>query len=196
MNIPNAITTGRLLLAILFFGLLSLQFGLELRAEDPSDRALWLLDVALVIFIVAGLTDVLDGYLARRMNLVTTFGRVADPVVDKIMVCGSFVYFVSLSARTFVEPWMVVLILGREFLVTAVRSLFESEGRAFGALFWGKAKMFVQCITIAIILVYLGHYEGKGWATIVAQAAVYTTVVVTLASCLPYLKKVMGEATT
>ena len=195
MNIPNAITAGRFVLAFVFFGVLSWYFAIE-RSSSPEGGTtpLWILDLALVIFVLAALTDWLDGFVARRMGTTTTLGRIADPLVDKIIVGGAFVYFLPLAERTFVKPWMVVLILSREFLVTGIRSYAESQGQAFGALIWGKAKMWVQCATIITILVYLGHYEGEAWASNVTQLAVYGTVIATVASCFPYLRKAAAKA--
>jgi CDP-diacylglycerol--glycerol-3-phosphate 3-phosphatidyltransferase len=112
INLPNQITLGRLILAVVFFVLLA-QF-------DIQHPRIWLLDLCFALFIVAALTDWLDGYLARKHNQVTAFGRVLDPFVDKVLVCGTFVFlagpaFVNDAGRnvTYVAPWMVVLILGR-----------------------------------------------------------------------------------
>jgi CDP-diacylglycerol--glycerol-3-phosphate 3-phosphatidyltransferase len=127
------------------------------------------------------------------MKLVTTFGRIADPVADKIIVCGSFAYLLVLGPRPVVQAWMVVLILAREFLVTGVRSFAESHGQAFGALYWGKAKMTIQCVAIVTVLVYLAHFPGEYWARWVANLTVYATVIVTVGSCIPYLRKASGE---
>ena len=192
MNSPNTITAGRLVLAVVFFGLLTVYLCLQGReAEEVGTGSAfsWLLDVAVGIFLLAALSDWADGFVARKLDLTTTFGRLADPIVDKIVVCGAFVYFVSIASRTFVQPWMVVLMISREFLVTGIRSLMESQGKAFGALSWGKAKMWIQCVTIITVLVYLGHFEGEGWAKIVTVVAVYGTLVATVGSCIPYLRK-------
>lgn len=194
MNIPNTITSGRLILAILFFGLMTWYLRLE-GPEGPGDggAASWLLDVAVAVFLVAALSDWLDGYVARRLNLTTTFGRIADPLVDKIIVGGAFVYMIGLGSNAIVKPWMVVLILAREFLVTGLRSYAESQGKAFGALLWGKVKMWVQCVTIITFLVYIGHFDGVPWASTLTQVTVYATLIATAGSALPYLRKATVE---
>lgn len=197
MNLPNAITTGRLILAVLFFGTFSWYLhagGMEGPGAGEASPPVWLLDLALGLFVVAAVTDWLDGFIARRMNLTTAFGRVADPLADKIIVCGAFTYFLAVGPRVLVKPWMVVMILAREFLVTGVRFHIESRGKAFGALLWGKAKMWVQCITIICVLLYLGHFEGTPWAMTVICVAVYATVIATVGSCVPYVRKAWEEA--
>ncbi|MBU0717770.1 MAG: CDP-alcohol phosphatidyltransferase family protein, partial [Planctomycetes bacterium] len=131
MNLPNRITLGRLALAIVFFVLIS-QYS-QLSPEP------WKLDVAIVIFIIAAITDILDGYIARKRGLETALGRVLDPLADKVLVCGAFILF---SGPAFVDGtghnvtevagWMVVVIVGRELLVTGLRGFNEARGRAFG----------------------------------------------------------------
>ena len=140
MNLPNKITTARLAIACVFFASLSWYQFLQGRGggADAPLGPVWLLDLAFVLFVVAAVTDWIDGYLARKLDKVTSFGRLADPLVDKILICGAFVYFLGLGPATHVRAWMVVVILGREFLVTGIRSMAESRGVAFGALYWGK----------------------------------------------------------
>ena len=188
INIPNQLTIARLLLAIIFFALLSF-----FRPEDPQRH--WLLSTCFVIFLVAVLTDILDGYLARTWKQVTSFGRICDPVVDKVIVCGAFVFFASLlfyqpqEGRniTGVQPWMAVLILVRELLVSAIRSFSESQGTAFGANWVGKAKMFVQSTSVCVILGVLAWFpEQLAWLRV---TAVWATVIVTAGSIIAYVKR-------
>ena len=161
LNLPNQITVGRLVLTAVFFVIIA---GYDVR--DHSDATL---NVCFWIFLVAVLSDILDGYLARRNNQVTAFGRVADPFADKILVCGAFTFFagsgfVNESGENVVdvESWMVVLILAREFLVTGLRSVTESSGKAFGANVYGKVKMFVQSFTACLIL-FAGSHGHTGF---------------------------------
>ncbi|MCZ6688812.1 MAG: CDP-diacylglycerol--glycerol-3-phosphate 3-phosphatidyltransferase [Planctomycetota bacterium] len=192
MNIPNTITVGRLVLAVGFFGLLTWYLqtqGAVSNGGGGPDQGAWILDIALGVFVAAAVSDWLDGYIARRLDMTTTFGRIADPMADKIVVCGAFAYFLPIGDRTFVMPWMVVLILTREFVITGLRAYAESQGRAYGALYLGKLKMWVQCMTIGTVLVYLGHFEGERWAEIVTQGAVYVTVGMTVGSAIPYLRQ-------
>ncbi len=194
INLPNQITIGRLGLAILFFTLLSWY--------DHTAPNTQLLDGCLVIFVIAALTDILDGYLARRQNQVTSLGRVLDPFVDKVLVCGAFVLFAGpeLADQTTVAPWMVVLIIGRELLVSSLRGFTESQGQAYAASKSGKAKMIVQSITVPLLLLMVAHPQllGESATERVKLIAVWITVVVTVASMSSYLlrsKHILQEAT-
>lgn len=188
MNVPNQITLGRLGLAIVFFVLLSL-FSAERLAEQR-----WLLAAAFWVFLLAAVTDVVDGLLARAWRQETSFGRVLDPVVDKVIVCGAFLFLASDHffdrARgvniSGVQPWMVVVILLRELLVSALRMHSESQGRSFGAAWAGKLKMFVQSVTICLVLGHLAWYESL---QPVARALVWLTVAVTALSIATYLHR-------
>src|SRR5574337_1575498 len=141
-NLPNRLTLLRLLLAIVFFIFLSYRNY----------------NIALGAFLLAWLTDWLDGYLARKKGLLTDFGRIADPFVDKIIVCGGFILLIQ-HAHDIIPPWMVVVIVAREFLVNSIRSYSESKGIEFGATIWGKAKMFVQSLTISLILLFFAYLQ-------------------------------------
>ena len=163
LNLPNQITVSRLVLAIVFFVLLS-----QYSQRDPRPT---MLDVAALIFIVAAVTDILDGYLARKRGEVTALGRVLDPLVDKVLVCGAFILFagrpfVDASGHnvTEVSAWMVVVIVGRELLVTGLRGFNESLGISFGASVYGKLKMWMQSIAAPAILFIVAHEEVWGAA--------------------------------
>lgn len=188
INIPNQITLGRLALSIVFFGLLTFY------SVGAADRA-WVLPVSFWVFLIAVLSDIVDGYLARSWNQVTAFGRVVDPVVDKVIVCGAFVFFAGGAFHdpqtganvTGVAPWMVVLILLRELLVSAVRSFVESSGKSFAANWVGKAKMFVQSATACVILGSLAWFPvSLAWLRI---GSVWATVIVTALSVIAYLMR-------
>ena len=188
MSIPNQITLGRLVLAIIFFGLLSFY-----SAARPATN--WILSVAFWIFLIAALGDFLDGWLARRLNQVTSFGRVVDPVVDKVMVCGAFIFFCSgnfvdpTTQRniTGVAPWMATVVLLRELFVSAMRAFVESSGSSFAANWVGKLKMFVQAATVCVVLGVLAWYEETmSWLRV---TAVWATVIVTAASIYSYVRR-------
>lgn len=189
INLPNQITLARLALIVVFFALLTMY-----QAGADANRH-WLLSVCFWIFLVCALGDVLDGYLARALGQVTAFGRVLDPVVDKVMVCGAFVYFAgsgfvapgSGTNVTGVAPWMVVVVLAREFLVSAIRALSESSGASFAATWPGKLKMFVQSATVCIVLGVLAWYEDLAFWRSVRIVAVWATVIVTAISALQYM---------
>lgn len=201
-HVPNLLTTGRLVLAIVFFTMLS-WYQHEGRG-DPK-----FLNIAFLVYVVALITDFLDGYLARRWKVEGAFGRVVDPFVDKILVLGSFVFFAgknfvipdpaagpgsSLVVKTVtgVTPAMVVILLGRELLVTSFRGLAEGRGQKFGAEFSGKLKMVVQSVTILVILVYvnyrgfLGDYHRA--AVMFRDLCIWITIIITLWSGLTYLQ--------
>ncbi|MDR2761749.1 MAG: CDP-alcohol phosphatidyltransferase family protein [Planctomycetaceae bacterium] len=151
MNIPNILTTFRVFFAIAVFYFISIGGY----------------DISLLFFVLASATDFLDGWWARRFNQVTVFGRVMDPFADKFLICGVLIFLVSIpeltgaSDRTsgwswlMLKSWMVVVIVGRELLVTSLRAVIESSGGDFSAKWVGKLKMWFQCIAIASCLLYL-----------------------------------------
>ena len=189
INLPNQITIARLLLSIVFMAVLA--------QYEVVDTRSCMLDWCAVIFVVAALTDWLDGYLARRSNQVTALGRVLDPFVDKILICGAFVFFAGPgfvgregTNVTGVAPWMVILIVGRELLVSGLRGFSESQGESFGASMYGKAKMWVQSVTVVIVLLFVAHPQSLLLNPSIAwmpQVAVWLTVIVTVASMASYL---------
>lgn len=136
MNVPNILTLSRLALAGIMMALLSVTF--------PFARSL-----ALVVFVLAGVTDYLDGHLARTVYGVTAFGRLMDPLTDKVLVCAAFVSFVELKL---VPAWIVVIIIAREFLVTGLRLLAANWGSIIPAGRWGKHKMAWQIVAIVALL--------------------------------------------
>src|SRR5208282_1042538 len=142
-NLPNQLTSLRLLLSVVLFGLIS----------DEHYIA------AFVLFLVAVRTDWLDGYYARKFNQITTLGRILDPFADKVIVCGTFIFILVAPGMSTVpgglRAWMVVVIVGRELLVTALRSFLEERGSDFSANLSGKLKMVLQCVAAGSALVYL-----------------------------------------
>jgi CDP-diacylglycerol--glycerol-3-phosphate 3-phosphatidyltransferase len=139
-NVPNVITMVRLVLAIAVFVLIPLQ---QFTA-------------ALVVFVIAASTDWADGYWARKYGEVTKLGRVLDPFVDKIIICGTYI-FLAAEAGSGITAWMATVIMGREMLVTALRSVIEGSGGDFSAKWAGKVKMVVQCIAVVASLLLLRH---------------------------------------
>jgi CDP-diacylglycerol---glycerol-3-phosphate 3-phosphatidyltransferase len=139
VNIPNILTLSRLVLAVVMMVFLSVNF--------PFASTL-----ALLVFVVAGITDYLDGYLARNVYGVTSFGRLMDPLTDKVLVCAAFVSFVELKIT---PAWIVVIIISREFLVTGLRLLAASKGEVISAGKWGKHKTIWQIVAIATLILGL-----------------------------------------
>ena len=188
-RIPNARTCARVLLAAVVIALLA-------SVADPVGHAAVV--TALALFIMASLTDALDGYLARRWGVVSAFGRVMDPFADKILVLGTLVVltgpgFASDGRQlSGLAGWMVALILGRDLLVTSIRGLYESRGVDFSAGLAGKVKMIVQSVATPLILLVLAAFdpaEGTGRAVVLASA--WAMVAVTVWSALPYVVRAM-----
>ncbi|MBI4579717.1 MAG: CDP-diacylglycerol--glycerol-3-phosphate 3-phosphatidyltransferase [Planctomycetes bacterium] len=193
INLPNQITLARLAMAVVCFACLA-QY--EARAGRPGA---WLLDLSAVLFTIAGLTDIVDGYLARKQNQVTSFGRVIDPFVDKILVLGAYIFlagdgFLDAGGRrtSDVAGWMVVVILGRELLVTSLRGVTEAAGQSFAANAYGKAKMFLQSVTVVWVMLTVAHPQGLATCAAIRPVLVYVMVAITFLSVIPYLRMARG----
>lgn len=191
-NLANLLTLSRLGLALGIFLLLAL--GTVGRGTQETPRAVYA--AAYVLFLLVTVTDFLDGYLARRLDMATDFGRMADPLSDKIAVCGVFVFLTELGV---VPAWITVVILAREFLVSGIRAYMEARGEPFGAVFWGKAKMAAQCVTLVWIFVGLAHFPDSRWAAWVTDAGLAVVVLLTLLSGGVYVvraRRLLAKATT
>lgn len=148
LNLPNCITFARLLLSFVLFGMMSAGVG-------------WLWTAGLFVFSV--LTDVLDGWIARKYHLITQLGRIMDPFVDKLITGGVFLFLLPYP-QSGVIPWMVVIIIGREMLVTSLRGFLEQRGADFSASSVGKLKMFLQCAAATIALVCMdSRFHAPAW---------------------------------
>ena len=201
-HFPNMLTVSRLVLSVIFFVMLALAPGVG-HADDEARRSTVYLNIATLIYVIAAGTDFLDGYLARRWNVVTVFGRVVDPFVDKILVLGAFIYFAGPAfiggnppvSLTGVSPTIVVVLLARELLVTTLRSVAESGGTSYGAAWTGKLKMVLQCVTIFVVLVYVNYrplllqVDGEFVARMVRDSCVWITVAVTVLSAWTYVQR-------
>ncbi len=178
-NLPNQLTTLRLLLAVVMFGLIAWECYLA----------------AMVLFILAAATDWLDGYFARKYNQVTTLGRILDPFADKVIVCGTFIFLIAVPAMLqtpwALRPWMVVVIVGRELLVTALRSFIEDRGGDFSARMSGKLKMVLQCVAAGACLCYLDYraasLDAPDWVWWVMVSSIWLAVALTVYSGVIYL---------
>ena len=144
-NVPNQLTAARFFLAIVLFVLIEMQMFLA----------------STIVFLIAASTDWLDGYYARKYGQVTTLGRVFDPFVDKFIICGTFIFLASIPGSGLVA-WMAVLVVGREMLVTVLRSYIEQQGGDFSAKMAGKLKMVFQCGVAAVSLYCLHAYPLSG----------------------------------
>jgi len=183
---PNRITALRFVGSLVLFLILTL-------VGDELDHHAFYAGVAFWLFITIAATDYLDGYLARRGNQITSFGRIADPFVDKVLVIGAMVYLAVLEwSRHWFPAWIVVVVVAREFLVTGIRGYVESQGLAFPADWFGKIKMIVQCIAIAVALCI----HAFGWPEPLRRfleasghVFVYATLLTTVGSGTSYVLK-------
>ena len=179
LNLPNAITFSRLVLSLVLFALM--QAG-----------GYWLTAAGLFVFAV--LTDVLDGWIARRYKLITQLGRIMDPFVDKFITSGTFLFLLPVTQQSGVTPWMVVIVLGREMLVTSLRGFLEQRGADFSASFSGKLKMFLQCVaaTAAILSMHppIAEWSVGGMEfTAVRDVLLWSMVAVTVWSGWDYVQR-------
>ncbi len=159
-------TFGRVVLTILFLGIL-------LYIPQAQDRTR-LIDVAFVIFVIAGLTDIIDGPVARKLNVTSKMGRMLDPLADKVLVCGAFICFALIGLPEYLFNWpdttlhivrwsIVAVLLAREVYVTVLRHAAEARGIDFRAVRSGKIKMLIQSFTIGTLLVKAGHVQTAMW---------------------------------
>jgi CDP-diacylglycerol--glycerol-3-phosphate 3-phosphatidyltransferase len=188
MNLPNKITVGRFGLAVGF-----LAFFVLADVEHSSEW--WKPFAAAWAFALAVVGDAFDGYYARKLGLQSDFGRIADPVVDKIIVSGSLILLAGCDwARHWTPPWMVVLIIAREFMVSGLRGFIEARGVAFPSRWDGKMKMILQCIAIPLVLLARAQDLALPGARTLGEvldittlAAVWLTLAVTLSSGWSYV---------
>jgi len=180
MNLPNKLTASRFVLTVLFLAVMFAQVS-------------WHETIALVLFVAAGITDWLDGRIARQHKLITNFGILMDPLADKIMVCSAFIAFVELK---WVAAWMVVVIVARELAITGLRLLAASKNVVLAAEGYGKHKTVSQIVAIVAILVLAAYPQwgpvgkavfgpmisGKPWIYWVAEFSKWLAVVLTLLS--------------
>jgi len=178
LNVPNALTAVRLALSIGVFVLI------------PLDQYL----AAIIVFSLAAGTDWIDGWWARKYNQVTKLGRIFDPFVDKILICGTFIYLAA-EAGSGIWPWMAVVVVGREMLVTVIRSFIEEQGGDFSAKTAGKLKMVFQCVAAVASLIALRHIQQAGasslalpdWLFWTLHVFVWLALISTIYSGLEYV---------
>lgn len=165
MNLPNKLTVVRVLLVPIFM--------LFLLSETLRS-----MNIALAIFILASITDFLDGYIARSQNLVTKFGKFMDPLADKLLVCSALICLQHLGK---ISPWFVMIIIAREFAITGFRILAASDGITIAASNWGKLKTNSQMLAIIVLL--LGRFQ------VAELPLVLLAVALTIISGVDYIVK-------
>ena len=190
MTMANKVTSIRFLLCILYYVLLSL-------AVRKGGRDVELLSIIFVLNQVIAWTDLLDGYLARKYKEVTHFGRIADPLVDKILVVGSFIFFLKLDPLPKIfTAWFAVVVLGREFLVSGIRGAMEAAGIPFPASVWGKIKTAIQNVTVGTGLGYAAWFPTTRWTELLTIILMWATLVATVMSGVTYVlsaRKFLGS---
>lgn len=194
INLANQITLGRLVLTAVLFALLGrLDYA-------PQGAHLWIAHICFWLYVVTALSDVLDGYIARKYQQITSLGRILDPFADKILICGAFIMLCGHSFYdpdavryvTDVQPWMVVIIVGRELLVSSLRGFSEGQGASFAASVHGKVKMLIQAFAVGAILAGLAGVQrlvGETLHAWVQAVLVWSAVVVTALSMISYLQR-------
>lgn len=182
-HVPNILTFMRLGLTVVFLWMI-------LYSPQVANRPFFL-DVAFVLFVIAGLSDIVDGHVARRYNASTKFGRMIDPLVDKILVVGAFTCFALIGVPHLFDwgpvtlgiiHWGVLAVLVvREVYVTILRHRAEAHGVNFGAVAAGKIKMFLQSFAIGTVLIKMAHVQTAEWGhwfTLVTYAAMIVMTIV------------------
>ena len=170
MNLPNKLTTLRVILIPFFVFFLLYQKG-----ENMTFRY-----VAVVIFIIASLTDLLDGKIARKYNLVTNFGKFMDPLADKLLVCSALICLIELGQ---IPAWMVIIIISREFIISGFRLVASDNGIVIAASYWGKFKTTFQMIAVILLIVKIPAL------TIVTSLCLWIALALTVLSLVDYILK-------
>ena len=173
MNLPNKLTMARVIMIPFFVIFMLTGWG--------GEASKW---ISLAIFIVASLTDLLDGHIARKHNLVTNFGKFMDPLADKLLVCSALICFVAIPSGP-MPAWVVIVIMSREFIISGFRLVASDAGVVIAASYWGKFKTVVQML-MSILLIF--NFEGSV-INIVENVFIYAAVILTVISLIDYMVK-------
>lgn len=189
MNLPNKLTLSRVILVPFFVAFLLL--------VPQFTYFKW---IALGIFIVASLTDLLDGYLARKLQLVTNFGKFMDPLADKLLVCSALI---GLSALDVIPAWITIIIIAREFIISGFRLIAAEKGTVIAASMWGKWKTTFQMVMICVQMIVMDYYLALqrtdvveiglspfySVMMIIGNVTMYIALILTIISLVDYLLK-------
>lgn len=170
MNLPNKLTTLRVIMIPFFVFFLLWQNG-----ENRTFRM-----IALALFIIASLTDLLDGKIARKYNLVTNFGKFMDPLADKLLVCSALICLIELNA---LPAWMVIIIISREFIISGFRLIASDNGVVIAASYWGKFKTTFQMVSVVLLILDITVLA------FVTTICVWIALVLTIVSLVDYIYK-------
>lgn len=173
MNLPNKLTVLRVILIPFFVVFLLLSPG--------NDLLKW---ISLAIFIIASLTDMLDGKIARKYNLITDFGKFMDPLADKLLVCSAMICLIDLGK---IPSWVVVIIIAREFIISGFRLVAADNGRVIAASYWGKFKTTFQMIMVILMIADLGAVVP--YYDIVTTVIMWIALILTIISLCDYIIK-------
>jgi CDP-diacylglycerol--glycerol-3-phosphate 3-phosphatidyltransferase len=198
--IPNILTFGRLVLTIVFLAMILLAPPYYAKGEVPFPG---FLDVAFILFVIAGLTDIVDGYAARRLNVASKFGRMVDPLADKILVCGAFICFaligqpklfnLSPGVLTAIHWLVAAVLIAREAYVTILRHIAEARGVNFAATISGKIKMFLQSFAIGTVVIKMAHVQTAKWGNWFTLVVFLLMLTVTVISGVRATKRPHGQ---
>lgn len=166
MNLPNKLTIFRVILVIPFVALM-------LNGYD-----LW----AVAVFIIASLTDLLDGKIARKYNLITDFGKFMDPLVDKLLVCAAMICLVEMGR---LPAWMVIVIISREFIISGFRLVASDNGVVIAASYWGKFKTTFQMLMVIVLILDI----QMPFFQILGTVLTYVALILTVVSLIDYIVK-------
>ena len=170
MNLPNKLTTLRVIMIPFFVFFLLWQNG-----ENRTFRM-----IALALFIIASLTDLLDGKIARKYNLVTNFGKFMDPLADKLLVCSALICLIELNA---LPAWMVIVIISREFIISGFRLIASDNGVLIAASYWGKFKTTFQMVSVVLLILDI---QALAFVTTIC---VWIALLLTIVSLVDYIYK-------
>ena len=173
MNLPNKLTILRVMMIPFFV--------FSLLAYDGTNQCLRY--VAAVIFVVASLTDLLDGKIARKYNLVTNFGKFMDPLADKLLVCSALICMVELKQ---LPAWMVIAIISREFIISGFRLVASDKGVVIAASYWGKWKTTFQMIGVVLLILNIEKLS------VVTTIVIWIALILTVISLIDYIVKNIG----
>ena len=173
MNLPNKLTVVRVLMIPFFVWFMLPSLGGEMAASK------W---IALAIFCIASLTDLLDGKIARKYNLVTNFGKFMDPLADKLLVGAAMICLVEMGR---LPAWIVIVIISREFIISGFRLIASDNGIVIAASYWGKFKTVFQ---MAMLIVLIAAFEGSVFA-VVEQILIWVSLILTIVSLVDYIRK-------
>lgn len=177
MNLPNKLTVLRVILIPFFVASLMIENG-----ANQTFRY-----VAAAIFIIASLTDMLDGKIARKYNLVTNFGKFMDPLADKLLVCSALICLIQLGQ---LPAWMVIIIVSREFIISGFRLVAAEQGIVIAASYWGKFKTTFQMIAVVLMIL---NFEALSVVTLICTWAALILTIISLVDYIAKNHKVLTE---